>query len=216
MRESLKEIIEAQSSAVLMNVHEDVLDDLVDFIESYQYPYEIINSSGSKGTVRLGFINGLNEYLGSEEFVKSRVFQELSAINEIFKIELDDHFLQYIVEWIYNLHVMHTPLNYLDNDQALFDYLIEFFEDKHYESESVEDEVALKFLRVAEELLYSEEELPIMQFRDKLFKRPSILIISEESVAKAAYVERLIKDYYDQYLKIEELEDGLIFMKVQN
>lgn len=216
MRESLKEIIEAQSSAVLMNVHEDVLDDLVDFIESFQYPYEIINSSGSKGTVRLGFINGLNEYLGSEEFVKSRVFQELSAINEIFKIELDDHFLQYIVEWIYNLHVMHTPLNYLDNDQALFDYLIEFFEDKHYESESVEDEVALKFLRVAEELLYSEEELPIMQFRDKLFKRPSILIISEESVAKAAYVERLIKDYYDQYLKIEELEDGLIFMKVQN
>lgn len=216
MRESLKELIEAQSSAVLMNVHEDVLDDLVDFIESYQYPYEIINSSGSKGTVRLGFINGLNEYLGSEEFVKSRVFQELNAINEIFKIELDDHFLQYIVEWIYNLHVMHTPLNYLDNDQALFDYLIEFFEDKHYESESVEDEVALKFLRVAEELLYSEEELPIMQFRDKLFKRPSILIISEESVAKAAYVERLIKDYYDQYLKIEELEDELIFMKVQN
>lgn len=216
MRDSLKEVIEAQSSAVLLNIHEDVLKDLTDFIESYEYPYEVLNSSGEQGTVRLGFINGLNEYRGSEEFVKSRIFNELNAINEIFAIKIDEHYLQYIVEWLYNLHVMNTPLNYLDNDQALFDFLIEFFEDKHYESDSVEDEVAIKFLRLAEELLYTEDELPIMQFRDKLFKRPSILIISEENVIKAEYIERLVKDYYDQYLKIEELEDGLLFMKVQN
>lgn len=216
MRENLKEIIEAQSSAVLLNVHEDVLADLTEFVASYEYPYEVLNSTGSHGTVRLGFINGLNEYTGSEHFVKGRILSELNAINHVFNINIDDHYLQYIVEWVYNLHVMSTPLNYLDNDQKLFDFLIEFFEDKHYESESIEDEVAIKFLRVAEELLYTEDELPIMQFRDKLFNRPSILIVSEESVNKALYIETIIKDYYDEYLKIEQLEDGLIFMKLQN
>ncbi len=216
MRDSLKEIIESNKSAVLMNVNEDVLTDITDFIQSYQYPFHILNSSGDKGTVRLGFINGLNEYTGSEDFVKSRIHHELRAINEIFNINIDDYYLEYIVEWTHYLHTMNTPLNYLDNDHKLFDTLIEFFEEKQYESDSVEDDVAIKFLRVAEELLTSDEQVPIMQFRDQLFNIPSILIISEENVLKATYIERMIKDYYDQFMKIDEVEEGLLFIKVQN
>ena len=216
MKENLKEIIEAEKSAVVLNVDEAVLDDLSEFVKSYDYPLEILNSSGNHGTVRLGFINGLNEYRGSEEFVRERILRELNAINDIFDIGLDTYYLEYIVEWTTYLHTMNTPLNYLDNDGILFDKLIMFFEDRHYESNSVEDEVAIKFLKLAEELLDSDNSTDIMQFMDKLFVRPSILIISEENPIKALYIERLIKDYYDQYLLIEELEDKLLFVKVQN
>lgn len=216
MRESLKGIIESHKSAVLLNVDESIIADLSDFIQSYEYPFEILNSSGEHSTVRLGFINGLNEYTGSEEFIKNRIFKELSAINEIFEINIEAYYLDYICEWIYYLHIMSTPLNYLDNDNDLFDYLIEYFEDKHYESDSVEDAIAIKFLRIIEELLVTEDKSPIIQFREALFKRPSILIISEENPNKALYIERLVKDYYDDYMKIDEVEDGLIFLKVHN
>lgn len=216
MKENLKEIIESHQSAVLMNVDDDVIVDLVDFIKSYNYPYEVISFNEDHQTARVGFINGLNEYTGSEEFIKSRIFKELSAINEIFEINIDEYYLNYIVEWVFNLHVMSTPLNYLDNDGALFDYLIEFFEDKYYESESVEDKVAINFLRVIEELLVADSKVKIMQFRDLLFKKPSILIISEENPKKVLYLERLIKDYYDDYMKIDNVDDKLLFMKVQN
>lgn len=216
MRESLKEVVDNNLSAVMLHVTQDTLQDTLDFIASYEYPVEVFNSSGDLGTVKLGFINGLNEYHGSEEFIKNRILSELSAVNHIFDINIDEHYLNYLVEWIHNLHVMDTPLNYLDNDNALFDFLINFFEDRHYESNSPEDEVAIKFLRVVEEFLYSEEELPIMNFRDRLFNRPSILIVAEENPLKVQYIAQIIKDYYDEFLVIEEKESTLAFMKVQN
>lgn len=216
MRDSIQQIIDNNLSAVILNVKQEVLNDVVDFIKSFDYNYEIFNSSGDQSTVRLGFINGLNEYTGSEEFIKSRIFSELATINNIIEANIDDYFLEYIVEWIYYLHIMDSPLNYLDKDKALFDYLINFFENKYYEDNAVEDDVAIKFLRIVEELLYTEDELPIMQFRDKLFKKPSILIVCEDNPIKNMYIEQMLKDYYEQYVNIDEDDSGLVFVKLQN
>lgn len=216
MRDSIQQIIDNNLSAVILNVKQEVLNDVVDFIKSFDYNYEIFNSSGNQSTVRLGFINGLNEYTGSEEFIKSRIFSELATINSIIEANIDSYFLEYIVEWIYYLHIMDSPLNYLDKDKALFDYLINFFENKYYEDNAVEDDVAIKFLRIVEELLYTEDDLPIMQFRDKLFKKPSILVVCEDNPIKNMYIEQMLKDYYEQYVSIDEDDSGLVFIKLQN
>lgn len=216
MRDSIKQIIDNNLSAVVLNVNQEVLSDVVEFIKSFDYKYEVLNSSGTMGTKRLGFINGLNEYTGSEEFIKSRIFSELNALNEIIEANISSYYLEYIVEWIYYLHIMDTPLNYLDNDKVLFDFLIDYFESKYYESNSVEDQVAITFLKVVEELLYTEEELPIMQFRENLFKTPTILIVSEENPIKNLYIEKMLKDYYEQYVDIDQDDSGLMFIKLQN
>ena len=73
MRQALRDIIENNTSAVIMNVKEDVVLDIVDFIKSYDYSYQIVSSESDHATVRLGFINGLNEYTGSESFIKNRI-----------------------------------------------------------------------------------------------------------------------------------------------
>ncbi|NLY63070.1 MAG: hypothetical protein GX074_04340 [Erysipelothrix sp.] len=216
MRQALRDIIENNTSAVIMNVKEDVVLDIVDFIKSYDYSYQIVSSESDHATVRLGFINGLNEYTGSESFIKNRIFQELSAINMLFDVNLDNYYLEYIVEWIHWLHTMSTPLNYLDNDGLLFDYLIEFFENKYYEDEAVEDQVAIKFIRIIEEMLETKKDLPVLWIRDQLFKKPSILIVCEANPSKEAYVERLIKQYYDEYVEIDGEDNPLMFIKLQN
>ncbi|NLC34441.1 MAG: hypothetical protein GX760_04165 [Erysipelothrix sp.] len=216
MRETMKEIIDSQSSAVIMNVKEDVLNDVIDFIKSYDYKYYVLNSEGVHGTVRLGFINGINEYTGSEKFVKNRVFQELNLINKLYKVGLDNYYLEYIVEWVHWIYTMSTPLNYLDNDGVLFDYLIEFFENKYYEDENTEDEIAIKFLRVLEEILAADTDLPILWIRDRLFKQPAILIVVEDNQVKETYVEALVKQYYDEYVEIEGSSKPLLFVRLQN
>lgn len=216
MRNAIKEIIDTKSSAVILNVKEDIVDDVVDFINSYGYTYHILNSEGSKATARLGFINGLNEYTGSEKFIKNRIFRELSAINTLFKVGLDEYYLEYIVEWVHWLHTMNTPLNYLDNDGMIFDYLIEFFENKYYEDEAIEDQISIKFLRIIEELLDANTQLPILWIRDQLFKKPAILIVCEDNPVKQEYIEVLLKEYYDEYAEIDGTDNALLFIKLQN
>lgn len=216
MREALKEIIENNTSAVIMNVNDDVVLDIVDFIKSYDYSYQVLSSESEHATVRLGFINGLNEYTGSEAFIKNRIFEELKLVNQLLEVNLDEYYLEYIVEWIHWLHTMSTPLNYLDNDGLLFDYLIEFFENKFYEDEAVEDQVAIKFVRLIEELLDVKKELPVLWIRDQLFKKPSILIVCETNPKKEVYVEKLIKQYYDEYVEIDGSDNPIMFIKLQN
>lgn len=216
MKESLLNVIESNSSALVSNIDVSFLDDVIDFIESYNYNYLVLSSSSDYKHVRLGFINGANEYTGSEAFIKKRIFSELSIINSLLNMNFDEHYLTYIVEWIFYLHTVDTPLNYLDHDGYLFDYLIEFFEDRNYLNPSVEDQIAIKFLEVVGEFLADDVEYPIALFRDLLFSRPTIVIVSEANHLKALYIEQMLKGYYEDMSLIEEFSHPLFFVKVHS
>lgn len=207
MEQKLFDVIENRKSAVIGNLNYAMLKHLASFLDEREYPYIILSSTSKMATHRLGFPHGINEYTGSEIFIKMRLKAEIKLINQTFDLNIDDYYLDYVSEWIYNLHVMNTPINYLDVDGLLFDALEIFFDERNLNNPNIEDQVAKKLMTLIKEFFKDDVNLPIVQLRPQVFTNPCIVLISEESLTKATYIIDSIKLYHHDFNIIEAQSD---------
>lgn len=207
MEKYLLDIIDKRQSAVVGNLNVAMANNIVDFLDIKEYPYIILSSSTTMATHRIGFPNGINEYTGSEVFIRMRLKAEMKLINQTFDLNIDDYFLDYTAEWIYNLHVMNTPINYLDLDGVLFETLEMYFQERNQINPNIEDQVANKLMALIKEFFIDDNDLPIVQFRVQLFSNPCVVIIVEDSFKKANYIIDSIKLYHHDFKILEANSD---------
>ena len=203
MEKQILNIIDKQQSAVIGNLNPAMADDLIEFLKVKEYPYIILSSSTNLATHRIGFPNGINEYTGSEVFIRMRLKAELKLIDKTFDLNINEYFLDYASEWIYNLHVMNTPINYLDLDGVLFSSLEMYFKDRNHLEPNAEDQVAEKLMSLIKEFFIDDIDLPIVQFRAQLFTNPCVVLIVEENLRKSDYIIDAIKLYHHDFKIIE-------------
>ncbi len=203
MENRILDIVEKRYSAVIGNLNLPMLNNLQTLLEDKGYPYVILSSTSTLATHRLGFPHGINEYMGSESFVKLRLQAEIRLINHKFNLDIGNYYLDYVVEWIYNMHVMNTPLNYLDNDGRLFPTLKAFFQERDDLNPNTEDQVAVKLMELISEFYKDDTNLPIIQLRAQVFTRPCVLLICEDSPIKAEFIIDSIKLFHHDFKLLE-------------
>ena len=81
MENRILDIVEKRYSAVIGNLNLPMLNNLQTLLEDKGYPYVILSSTSTLATHRLGIPHGINEYMGSESFVKLRLQAEIRLIN---------------------------------------------------------------------------------------------------------------------------------------
>lgn len=207
MEKQILDIIDNRKSAVIGNLNLAMVNNIVEFLDIKEYPYVILSSSTKLATHRIGFPHGINEYIGSEVFIRMRLKAEMKLINQTFDLDIDDYFLDYTAEWIYNLHVMNTPLNYLDLDGVLFETLEIYFKERNALSPNTEDQVATKLMALINEFFRDDVDLPIIQLRTQVFTNPCIVLVIEESTRKANYIVDSIKLYHHDFRILEASSD---------
>lgn len=213
MNNLLIDVIEKKESAVIGNLNADTAFNIIEFLKVKEYPYIVLSSTSNMASHRVGFPNGINEYTGSEVFIILRLKAELKLINKTFNLDIDDYYLDYTAEWIYNLHVMNTPINYLDLDGLLFESLEFYFKEKNQLNPNLEDQIATKLMALCKDLFKDDKDLPIIQYRNQLFINPSIVLIVEKSHKKADYIIDSIKLYYHDF-KIIEADSNIESKKI--
>lgn len=181
MEKTILDVISKRYSAVIGNLNTAMLENLIDVLEENEYPYIVLSSNSSLATHRIGFPHGINEYIGSESFYKLRLEAEIKLINRKFNLNFDKHYINYVVEWIYNRHVMSTPLNYLDADGKLFEFLENFFQQRNDLNPNLEDQIAVKLIKLISEFYDDDASLPIVQLRKSLFLNPCVVLVSEKT-----------------------------------
>lgn len=203
METRILDIVNKGYSAVISNLNENMLAEIRNILDINEYPYVVLSSTSNNATHRLGFPNGINEYMGSESFVKLRLQAEIKLLNEMFNLNIDEYYLDYVLEWMYHKHIMDTPLNYLDNDGNLFEYLQLFFEDRNADNPNTEDQVAIKLMQLFSEIYKDDANLPILQLRSQVFTKPGIILISEANSVKATYIKNAVKLFYHDFQLLE-------------
>ena len=207
MENRIIDLVEKRYSAVIGNLNPAMLNEVIEVLQARDYCYIVLSSSSTLATHRLGFPHGINEYMGSESFIKLRLQAEMRLVNKNFDLNIGNYYLDYVVEWIYNMHVMSTPLNYLDADGRLFENLKLFFEDRNSVNPNTEDQVAIKLMELITELFKDDITLPIIQARAQVFTKPCVILVSEESPKKAQYIIDSIKLYQHDFKLLEVNSD---------
>ena len=207
MEARILDIIEKNYSAVIGNLNLAMVEEIKELLDESGYPYIVLSSTSNKATHRIGFPYGVNEYIGSESFIKLRLQAEIRLINHKFKLNIGNYYLDYVVEWIYNMHVMSTPINYLDNDGVLFKSLRIFFEERNDLNPNIEDQVAIKLVDLISEIYKDDASLPIIQLRSQVFVNPAIVLIVEEDAIKSEYIIDSIKLYHHDFKLLETSKD---------
>lgn len=207
MEKRILDVIEKRYSAVIGNLNHAMLNNLQEILDEREYPYVILSSTSIKASHRLGFPHGINEYIGSESFVKLRLKAEIRLINQTFNLNIGNYYLDYVIEWIYNTHVMDTPLNYLDADGRLFSSLKAFFQERDDINPNIEDQVAIKLMALMSEFYKDDITLPLIQLRNQVFTRPCIVLICEDDVIKSEYIIDSIKLFHHDFLILEATSD---------
>lgn len=207
MERKLVDIIQKKQSAVIGNLNPDMLKNIKELLDLSEYRYVILSSDTELATHRMGFPNGINEYMGSEVFIRMRLLAEIKLINQTFDLNINEYYLEYTADWIYNMHVMNTPLNYLDVDGKLFDTLEKFFEERNLLNPNMEDQIATKLMGLIKEFFDDEANLPIIMLRAQLFTQPCILLVSQENSLKSKYIIDSIKLFHHDFTLLEVSDD---------